>query len=220
MATEVQESFYRRIDAVLRSRNDGHIAWFFKDRQYVRYDLKADQGVNGTREIAGNWPGLPDSFTRSIDAALNRLDRPTVGYLFKDDQYVRYDLESDSASPGYPKSINDGWTALPAAFQLGIDAAVNHHSDPEIVWFFKDDQYVRYNVPHDKLLAGPKPIGENWQNLPDSFTRSIDAAAPHPTDRAKVYLFKNDQYVRYDLVADRTDPGYPKPIRGNWPFFD
>ncbi|MFE2873406.1 hemopexin repeat-containing protein [Embleya sp. NPDC059259] len=220
MTTDVQESFYRRIDAVLRSRNDGHIAWFLKDRQYVRYDLKADKGVSGPKEIAGNWPGLPDSFTRGVDAALNRRDKPTVGYLFKDDQYVRYDLEADATAPGYPKSIADGWAALPAPFKLGIDAAVNHQSDPEIAWLFKDNQYVRYNVAQDKLLAGPKPIKGNWQGLPDSFTRRIDAAAPHATNPTKVYLFKDDQYVRYDLQADHTDPGYPKAIRGNWPFFD
>ncbi|MEV6591708.1 hemopexin repeat-containing protein [Streptomyces acidicola] len=109
---------------------------------------------------------------------------------------------------------------MPAAFQLGIDAAANHQSDPQIVWFFKDDQYVRYNVATDKLLAGPKPIRSNWPGLPDSFTRGIDAAAPHATDRNKVYLFKDDQYVRYDLAADRADSGYPKPIRGNWRFFE
>ncbi|MFD4764343.1 hemopexin repeat-containing protein [Streptomyces sp. NPDC058439] len=56
--------------------------------------------------------------------------------------------------------------------------------------------------------------------MPDSFTRRIDAAAPHATDRNKVYLFKDDQYVRYDLEADRADSGCPKNIRGNWPFFD
>ncbi|MFG3142248.1 hypothetical protein ACGFZA_39285 [Streptomyces sp. NPDC048211] len=50
------------------------------------------RGWPGRREIAGNWPGLPHSFTRGVDAALNRRDRPTVGYLFEDDQYVRYDL--------------------------------------------------------------------------------------------------------------------------------
>ncbi|OKI85880.1 hypothetical protein AMK10_35345 [Streptomyces sp. CB02058] len=162
MATDVQDSFYRRIDAVLRSKDEGHIAWIFKDRNYIRYDLKADQGVSGPREIAGNWPGLQDSFTRSVDAALNRRDQPAVGYLFKDDQYVRYDLESNTVPPGYPKAIADGWTALPAPFQLGIDAAVNHPTDPQVVWLLKDDQYVGYNVASDKLLGGPKPIRGNW----------------------------------------------------------
>ncbi|WP_435598956.1 hemopexin repeat-containing protein [Streptomyces anulatus] len=32
-----------------------------------------------------------------------------------------------------------------------------------------------------------------------------------------MYLFKDDQYVRYDL--DRADSGYPLPIKGNWNLF-
>ncbi len=219
MATDVQESFNRRIDAVLRSRDEGNIAWFFKDNQYVRYDLKTDKGVSGPKPIAGNWSGLPESFTRGVDAALNRRDQPDVGYLFKDDQYVRYDLAADRAETGYPKPIAEGWASLPAAFQLGIDAAANHESNNEIVWFFKDDQYVRYNISTDKVVAGPNPIKGHWNGLPDSFTRRIDAVAPHPTNRSKVYFFKDDQYVRYDLEADRADSGYPRPIRGNWNFF-
>ncbi|MFG7942901.1 hemopexin repeat-containing protein [Streptomyces cacaoi] len=220
MPSEPQESFYRRVDAVLRAKEDGHIAWFLKDNQYVRYDLKADKGVSGyPKPIEGHWPGLSDAFTRGVDAALNRRDQPAVGYLFKDDQYVRYDLEADKAVAGYPKSIAEGWTALPATFQLGIDAVVNHQSDPEIVWFFKDDQYVRYNVPEDKLVLGPKAINSGWNGLPDGFQRGIDAAVTHATDHNKVYLFKDDQYVRYDLEADKADSGYPKSIEGYWSLF-
>ncbi|MYU21006.1 hemopexin repeat-containing protein [Streptomyces sp. SID8352] len=177
MATELQESFYRRIDAVLRSRDEGQIAWFLKDTQYVRYDLKTDEGVNGAKPIAGHWAGLPDSFTRGIDAALNRRDQPTVGYLFKDDQYVRYNLEADEAAPGYPKTIAEGWTGLPAAFQQGLDAAVNHPSDDEIVWFFKDDQYVRYNVPEDKVVVGPR---RSRATGPACRTPSTAASTPPP----------------------------------------
>ncbi|WP_431035280.1 hemopexin repeat-containing protein [Streptomyces sp. P6-2-1] len=219
MATDVQDSFYRRIDAALRSRDDGHIVWIFKDKHYLRYDLNADKGVSSAKAIEGNWSGLADSFTRGVDAALNRRDQPGVGYLFKDDQYVRWNLETDAAVTGYPKSIAEGWSALPEAFQLGVDAVVNHQDNPKIVWFFKDDQYVRYDVADNKLLAGPKTIAGNWHGLPDSFNRRIDAAIPHATNRDKVYLFKDDQYVRYDLAADRADSGYPLAIRGNWKFF-
>lgn len=59
----------------------------------------------GPKEIRGNWPGLPDAFTRGVDAALNRRDKPAVGYLFKDDQDVRYDLSADRTDSGYPKPV-------------------------------------------------------------------------------------------------------------------
>lgn len=34
----------------------------------------------------------------------------------------------------------------------------------------------------------------------------------------KVYFFKGSQYIRYDIKADRADPGYPKTIdNSTWP---
>ena len=34
----------------------------------------------------------------------------------------------------------------------------------------------------------------------------------------KAYFFKGGQYIRYDIKADRADPGYPKAVdAGTWP---
>ena len=33
----------------------------------------------------------------------------------------------------------------------------------------------------------------------------------------KMYFFRGGDYWRYDLRSDRTDPGYPRAIAGNWP---
>ncbi len=33
----------------------------------------------------------------------------------------------------------------------------------------------------------------------------------------KVYLFKGDKYVRYDIKNDKVDSGYPKLIEETWP---
>lgn len=29
----------------------------------------------------------------------------------------------------------------------------------------------------------------------------------------KAYFFKGNEYASYDIIADKTDPGYPKPIK-------
>ncbi len=46
--------------------------------------------------------------------------------------------------------------------------------------------------------------------------KNIDAVVAW--DNGKAYFFKGRQYVRYDIKADRVDPGYPKPINNEtWP---
>lgn len=37
------------------------------------------------------------------------------------------------------------------------------------------------------------------------------------TEGGKAYFFLADEYLRYDLTADRADPGYPKKIAAGWP---
>ncbi len=41
--------------------------------------------------------------------------------------------------------------------------------------------------------------------------------ATFETEAGKAYFFLADEYLRYDLAADRTDAGYPKKIAGAWP---
>jgi hypothetical protein len=50
--------------------------------------------------------------------------------------------------------------------------------------------------------------------LAEAQSRKIDAAVEN--NKGKVYLFSGSEYVRFDIAADRTDPGYPRKIAGNW----
>ena len=105
-------SFQQGIDAAFVRESNGKI-YFFKGSQYVRYTSLA-RGVDAgyPRPIAGNWPGLPDSFTQGIDAALTRRDTGQI-YFFKGPAYVRYSAVAKGIDSTYPRWIDPNWTTFP-----------------------------------------------------------------------------------------------------------
>jgi hypothetical protein len=129
---------------------------------------------------------------------------------------------------GLPASIMKDGIAVPGGLDIdSLDARFAGQIypgpvSPTSVWpngkvyFFKGPQYMRYDVKTDKVDAGyPQTIQGNWPGWPASFAGGIDASVMWTT--GKVYYFKGNQYIRYDIVADRVDGGYPRPIAGAWP---
>lgn len=131
-------------------------------------------------------------------------------YFFRGDKYARFDSAPNAVPSGYPRSIATWWGGLPD----DLDAAFNRGKGR--TYFFKGNQYYRYTVVRDAVDPGyPKSIAAEWPGMSDAgFDSAIDAAVNWAD--GKVYFFKGGQYVRYDLAADKVDPGYPRPIAGNW----
>ncbi len=80
------------------------------------------------------------------------------------------------------------------------------------VYFFSGAEYVRFDHPLDGVLplVYPRGIAGAWPGL----TSPIDAAVNW--GNGKAYLFKGAEYIRHDIASGNIDPGYPKPIAGNW----
>jgi len=96
--------------------------------------------------------------------------------------------------------------AKPAAC---VNAAVSWNNGK--AYFFRGDDYVRYDMASQKAEARLK-ISDAWKGLwPDGIDASVF------WNNNKAYFFKGDQYIRYDVLNDQADPGYPRPIQGNWP---
>jgi hypothetical protein len=117
------------------------------------------------RPIAGNWPGLPSSFTQGIDAALWRRSNGKI-YFFKGSQYVRISRVPAGVDSGYPRPIAGNWPGLPSSFNQGIDAALCRRDTGQI-YFFKGPAYVRYTSLSRGIDPGyPHWIDPNWTAFP------------------------------------------------------
>ncbi|PWT98100.1 MAG: hypothetical protein C5B51_29945 [Terriglobia bacterium] len=179
-------------------------AYFFRNDQYVRYDMPQDRADPGyPLPINGNWR-MP--WTQGFDAATNWNDGKA--YFFRGTEYLRYDLLQDKADDGFPKPITAGWHGVWAE---GVDAAVKWND--HVAYFFRGNHYIRYDIDNKSAAAGyPKPIAGNWR-MP--WTDGIDAVVNW--GNGKAYFFKGDQYLRYDISADRVDDGYPLSTAEHWP---
>lgn len=131
-------------------------------------------------------------------------------YFFRDASYWRYDFEADTvsnASPAYPRPISGWW---PGLWESGIDAAVTVGDG---TYFFKGDEYVRYDHASDRVEDGfPLPIAGNWPGL---WPSGIDAAVDWGP--GLVRFIRGDEFIEYDTVNGTALDGYPKKIAEHWP---
>ena len=167
-----------------------------------------------------NWPGLTEPFYRRMDAALWSDTNQKI-YFFNGSEYIRVDPNSGwDADPNYPKPIAGNWPGFPANFSNGVDAALWSDTNQKI-YFFKGSEYIRVD-PNNGWNVDPnypKPIAGNWPGFPATFATGVDAAIWSPTNQ-KIYFFKGSEYIRVDPNNGwNVDPGYPKPVDGNWPGF-
>jgi hypothetical protein len=80
-------------------------------------------------------------------------------------------------------------------------------------FFFKANRYLRYNIATDTVDVGPDAISRFWPHLPAEFQNNIGAAVNWGDGR--VYFFKGNRYLRYNVATDRVDLG-PVEISRYW----
>ncbi|MET9065601.1 hemopexin repeat-containing protein [Streptosporangium sandarakinum] len=184
--------------------------FFFRGPDYVRYDIAADHADPGyPLPIGDNWPGLRAAgFDANLDAAANWGNGKV--YFFKGPNYLRYDIATDRADPGYPLPIGDNWPGLRAAgFDANLDAAINWGNGK--VYFFKGPNYLRYDIATDRADPGyPLPIAGNWPGLADTGFGASVRAAVDLFDGRDVWLPNAER-----MPAAKNGPKYrPLPWRG------
>lgn len=162
---------------------DGKV-YFFKGREYVRWNIR-DRKLDQLRvPIAKEWTGfdkckLPNgkTFADGIDAALNWWNGKA--YFFRGAHYIRFDVKKDRVDLDMGVvPIAKEWNGFAEAraaggktFADGVDAAIDWGDGK--VYFFRGDAYLRYDKIDDQIDEGwPKKIGrdhvtgeENWPGM-------------------------------------------------------
>lgn len=178
--------------------------YFFHNAQYSKYNWKKDQAVDGYPLPLALW-NLPAQFASDIDGAVNGQAKfKGKAYFFKDGLYTRYDWKNNKTDSGYPASLS-AWK-LPAKFNNGIDGVVNGEARfKDKAYFFKKDEYVRYDWKNDAVDQGyPKKLSL-W-GLPARFLTGIDAVINGEGKfKGKAYFFKGDEYARFDWASDKLE---------------
>jgi Hemopexin len=83
------------------------------------------------------------------------------------------------------------------------------------IYFFKGGQYIRYDRASDITDGSAAVVAGNWPGVAEAGFDQPGAAINF--ELGKVFFFKGDSYVRYDVADDRVDPGYPLKIADQWP---
>ena len=120
---------------------------------------------------------------------------------------LRLELKDAQGSLVYSQAVAlSSLQTRPRAAKVSVALGSPHHA-----YVFKGKEYVRYDLPAagggPPQARDPRPIAAGWKGV-FAEDPGVDAVLMLP--RGKAYFFKGNGYVRYDLAADRVDPGYPK----------
>jgi hypothetical protein len=196
----------RKKDAILW---DSNTAFFMFGSTYVRYNMIADQMDDlYPLPIAGNWKGWPSTWNSGVDAITDYTSAKL--FMFRGNQYLRYDKTADKVDADYPRTLPGGWQNWPSTWTY-VDAAIKWPTNSKI-YMFRGSEYIRLTgVTVDSGYNPPKKIADNW-DLP--WTSDLDYVIYSPNSKI-AYFFKGTEYVRYypetDEVSDKIG------IVGKWP---
>lgn len=159
-----------------------------------------------------------------FDAVLNGGSfAPDTLWVFKGGDYFVFNLRTGNFdSDAKPIAHNWGGDTWPIMFSSGIDGAVwGGPAFPDFWYMFKDDHYLRLNSSQGGswlVDVGPEPLVNGWFSAQGTwFSNGCDAAL-HGIGikhHAKLHLFKNNEYMRHNLLDGHQDIG-PSPITDVW----
>jgi hypothetical protein len=190
----------------------GGKAWFFRDHDYLVYDIATDSVSDGPTSIY-TISGFPQDWN-SVYSAVNLGNGKVMMFFAK--EYLSFDIASQSVDPGYPKQILGNWTGWPTDWAFP-DAAANWGNGK--IYFFRGGDYLSYDQVADQVDPGyPRPIKGNWPGWPDNWAE--ERGGLRMGDGTVVFFegtsnSENAEFIRYDISTGLVTEG-PEPLQGHW----
>ncbi len=101
------------------------------------------------------------------------------GYLYvflQNGQYLRYDIQHQQISSGYPASTASAWHGVTPAQAKQIYAAVTYDNGKAYL-FLDNGTYLSYDMKSDRVDAsGPVSVSTEWRGISDEQAKQIIAA--------------------------------------------
>ena len=172
-----------------------------------------DEGVSSVGPLAAlyvDWAGS------------SKTAPPYALYFFRNEQYIRWDIDHERLFDGYPRDIREGWPGLMDIFAgAPLSGAVCVPGwGNRIFFFFKDrDAAVAWDVASHRPDPEPVPISTL---MPSRLTAGGPFAPVHVDrgDQQTVYAFRGDAYTRFTVrpgeMPQHEDDGYPRKIGDGW----
>ncbi|GHG62155.1 hemopexin repeat-containing protein [Streptomyces griseocarneus] len=196
---------------------DGHGAYFFRPGTSLNYNLNTDAIDSGPHPFASDFPLLKDTdFALRTDALVAVPGSSTDVWMFSGHQYVRYQVGTRNIVGG-PREIAAGWPVLgTTSFVDYIDAAVQDPGDPTRgLFLFRDSEVLYYHLDND-TITGPNPIAQHMPGLANTpFAHGVSVALTVPGSTDQLWLFRGDDYVRYNIQTHTIEVG-PKRVHEGW----
>jgi len=147
---------------------------------------------------------------------------PYALYFFREQNYIRWDIDHERLFDGYPMPIAEGWPGLLDVFPGSPLKGAMHVPgwNNQIYFFFQgQDRAVLWDVASHKRAEVPTPLRDI---LPTDLVAPGHFAPVYVDrgDRQHVYVFRADTYTRFTVspgkLPTQEDEGYPRKIGDGW----
>ena len=137
-------------------------------------------------------------------------------YLIRNSEYSTYNsktgvsVKSQGLDNKWPELYKLGFHRIDACLSGDYLGSVVENPISNKTFFFHQSHYVVMNS-EDNSFEAPKHISEGF---PGVEFNHIDAALHFEPNL--IYLFSGNQYVRFNLLENRVEDGYPALIKEHW----